>query len=412
MKKILIPLLLLVFSVASAQDTLTIMYYNILNYVPSNSANTKNLKNIVHYVNPDIFAINEISDDTSSSHILQYVMNTDSISHYKRADFIDGPDTDDMLYYNSSKLSLISHDTIQTALRLINEYLLFYNDANYLSQHDTVYFDVYIAHLKASSGSTNELDRLNEVLKFKNYLSNHTFRKNVFFGGDMNFYGSYEPALIELQTAGTYKMNDPLDSIGNWHDLAFYSHIHTQSTRVRQFGGGAYGGLDDRFDFIFVSNDVISGSSQLKYIPGTYVAFGNDGHHFNDSLNALPLNPNIPDSITYSLYDQSDHLPVVMKTYLNFDASIQESPAFSDENIFTIFPNPASDMIYINSLIKDSNCRLEIYTMDGQKKYSTEFSNGFINQKNISLKNFKSGIYYIRILTQGKAFSKRLVVIQ
>jgi hypothetical protein len=411
-KKILIPLLLLAFSVASAQDTLTIMYYNILNYVPGNSANTANLKNIVHYVNPDIFAVNEISDDTSAKHILQYVMNIDSTYHYKKADFVNGPDTDDMLFFNSDKLSLISHDTIQTALRLINEYLLYYNDTTYLSLHDTVYFDVYIAHLKSSTGTTNEQDRLNEVLKFKNYLTSHTFHNNVFFGGDMNFYSNTEPALTELQTAGTYKMNDPLDSIGSWHDNPLYAHIHTQSTRIRAFGGGATGGLDDRFDFIFTSNDVISGGSQLKYIPGTYATFGNDGHHLNDSLTALPLDPDIPDSVTYSLYNQSDHLPVVMKTYLNFDASVPESNVQNDNSIFNIYPNPASDMIKISSSISDSNYKLEIFTIDGQKKNSYELTNDFANQKSISLKNFQSGIYFIRILTQGKAFSKRLVIIQ
>ena len=412
MKRILISLLFLsTFSVATAQDTLTIMYYNILNYVPSNSENTRNLKNIVHYVEPDIFAINEISNDTSSEHILFYVMNTDSTSNYKKANFVDGPDTDVMLYFNANKLSLLSQDTIQTALRLINEYLLYYNNTSYLSQHDTVFFDVFIAHLKASTGSVNEQDRLNEVLKFKNYLINHTFHKNVFFGGDLNFYSNTEPALTELQNPGIYKMNDPLDSIGNWHENPLYSHVHTQSTRIRQFGGGATSGLDDRFDFIFASNDVISGGSQLKYIPGTYIALGNDGHHFNDSLNALPLNPNIPDSITNSLYFQSDHLPVVMKTYLNFDAAIHESSVGSNDNVFQLFPNPASGMTFLSSTIKDSNIILEIFSLDGQRKYSNVYNNLIANQKYISLKNFESGIYIVRVSAEGKTFTKQLVVI-
>jgi len=61
---ILFFIFLNVFSViVSAQDTITIMYYNILNYSPAKPANTKDLKGIVHFINPDVFAVNEISNE-------------------------------------------------------------------------------------------------------------------------------------------------------------------------------------------------------------------------------------------------------------------------------------------------------------------------------------------------------------
>jgi hypothetical protein len=392
---------------ARSQDTLSIMYYNILNYSPSNAANTSNMKGVVNYIKPDIFAVNEISDDTSAKHILLYVLNSDSANHYKKAEFTDGPDTDNMLFYNSDKLTLYSQDTIQTALRLINEYLLYYNNSEYLSLHDTVFFNMYIAHLKASTGSANEQDRYNEVILFKNHLAENPGRKNIFFGGDMNFYSSSEPALTELLSSGTFQMNDPLDSIGNWHDNSSYSHIHTQSTRNRQFGGGATGGLDDRFDFIFVSTDIISGVNQLKYIPGTYEAFGNDGHHFNDSITSLPLNPSIPDSITYHLYNMSDHLPVIMKLYLNYDASIHFNNG-PEENYFQIYPNPSSGMMRImTDKFSSSDLKMELTSSDGRITNTFQFEKG----KDINLSKMEDGVYFARISSGDKIFNTKIIII-
>ncbi len=397
----------------SAQDTLTFMYYNILNYSVTNYSNTHDLKRIIQYIRPDVFAINEISSDTSSQHILNYVMNADSVSSYKKADFTDGPDTDNMLFYNSDKLSLYSQDTIQTDLRIINEYLLYYNNSVYINLHDTVFFYVYIAHLKANSGTENELSRYQEILRFKSHLNEIPNRKNIFFGGDFNFYDSTEPGFVELLSHGNYQMNDPLDSIGNWHDNSFYAHLHTQSTRNRQFGGGATGGLDDRFDFILVSNDLIQGSHQLRYIQGTYKAFGNDGNHLNDSITALPLAPCIPNSITYCLYNMSDHLPVIMKTYLNFDASIHPIGNNIDDEPFRLFPNPSSGNI-IFSVDKENLCKgeLEIFSSDCQFHKTFYLEPGKNSRQLFSLDNLKSGVYFARIIICEKVFIKKIVIIR
>jgi hypothetical protein len=396
--------------VTSAQDTLTIMYYNILNYSPAIPENTQNLKGIVHYINPDVFAVNEISNDTSAKHILTYVLNTDTLHHYRKTIYNDGPDTDNMLFYNSDKLSLALQDTIQTELRIIDEYLLYYNDSAYISQHDTVFFDFYVAHLKSSQGY--EQDRLGEIMKLENHWNETPSRKNIFLGGDMNFYNDGESALIELLTPGLYQMNDPLDSIANWHDNPLYSHIHTQSTRTRQFGGGASGGLDDRFDFIFVSNDIMQGSNGVRYIPGTYESFGNDGKHLNDSLTALPMNPAIPDSLTYYLYNMSDHLPVIMKTYINFDASIPNYQNKDEEDPIIIYPNPSKGNLIISIKNMKGEVHLEISSLTGLiKKYYTliPINDGL---SALSIGNLENGVYIARIIINNKYFSKKIIVLK
>jgi hypothetical protein len=99
---------------------------------------------------------------------------------YNKAVFTDGYDTDNMLFYNSDKLVLYSQDTINTALRQINEYVLYYKSWDIETTEDTIFFYFYSAHLKASSGSTNENKRLAEILEFKNHLNSLPNAENIF----------------------------------------------------------------------------------------------------------------------------------------------------------------------------------------------------------------------------------------
>ena len=95
---------------------------------------------------------------------------------------------------------------------------------------------------------------------------------------------------------------------GTWND-ASYAQYHTQSTRTRQFGGGANGGLDDRFDLILMSQAVIDAGG-MQYDDGTYIPYGNDGLHYNDSINQPPNNA-VGQEIANALHYSSDHLPVM-----------------------------------------------------------------------------------------------------
>src|SRR5205823_2284231 len=79
---------------------------------------------------------------------------------------------------------------------------------------------------------------------------------------------------------------DPLAMPGIWNDPA-YSAYHTQSPRTRSFGGGATGGLDDRFDLILFSSS-IEQPGRVTYKTGSLTPIGNDGLHYGDSINRPP----------------------------------------------------------------------------------------------------------------------------
>lgn len=306
----LLPLLLIIISISTqAQyDTLRLMYYNVLDFPISDPGREARFRTINQFVKADILCITELKSAEGANLILNDALNIYGIDYYQMATYITGDFSENLIYFNSNKLGLVSQDVIYTSLRDINEYVLYYKSVDLAVTQDTVYFYFYIAHLKASQGFEQErLDEVNDFLTHLNGLSNP---ENVFFGGDFNLYGSSEPAYQAIINNSQVNLNDPLTS-GEWHNNPTYSDIHTQSTRTVDFGNGSTGGLDDRFDFIFFTDDVNSGSQKVKYIPNSCKAFGNDGNHLNLDLIDPPSNPEVPDSVIQALYYGSDHLPVI-----------------------------------------------------------------------------------------------------
>ena len=156
-------------------------------------------------------------------------------------------------------------------------------------------------------------------MKYKQHINSKPNIENMIFGGDLNLLNSatddsYNALIIE----GLYPLNDVLPA-GNWHDNSAYAGIHTQSPRTAQFGGGAPGGMDDRFDFMLFTDDILSGSNNVSYINNSCKAFGNDGQHFNAALTDSPVNTSLPDSIIQAIYNMSDHLPVISKFIIQPD---------------------------------------------------------------------------------------------
>lgn len=318
MKKIFLAALLgfTVHATAQVPDTLKVMSYNLLNFPGTSPNRVDTLKGILTYYKPDILMVCELSSAAGADNILFNALNVDGETSYDMATFSDGPDTDNLVYFNSDKLAFKEQHVISTALRDINEYVLYYKSTDIATTPDTTFFYLYVCHLKASTGF--EAERNAEAQQLKNYMATRPNRQNVLIAGDFNFYGSdTEPAWNTILTGSGVTIVDPINSPGHWNSNPSFASIHTQSTRVASFGGGSTGGMDDRFDFIFMSPDLNSYGNDAKYVPGTYKAFGQDGLHYNDGFIDSPFNTTIPASVVYNLYNMSDHLPVVMKIAVN-----------------------------------------------------------------------------------------------
>ncbi len=251
---------------------------------------------------PDILVVQEMTSSSGMTDFYTNVLNIVAPGLFDFVSFNDGPDTDNGLYFRTDKCEVVGYSYITTSLRDIAEYVV---RPIYSSEQ----IRVYSFHLKASTGSANEQIRLSEATALRTHLNNFPPGTNFILLGDYNIYNSSEPAwqkFIGSEANDNGRAVDPLNLTGTWNNSA-YALYHTQSPRVRSFGGGSNGGMDDRFDIILTSSSLTD-----NLIASSYQAYGNDGNHFNDSINRLP-NAAVPDSIANALHAASDHIPVTAK---------------------------------------------------------------------------------------------------
>ena len=387
-----------------AQDTITMMSYNILNYPLSNSTKADTLKAIIKHTQPDIFLITELTSSTGVSLILNNALNVDGITYYQAGSYFNGPDTDNMIFYNSQKFGLKSQYEIPTVLRNISEYVLYYKSPNLATTLDTTFVHCYMAHLKASNTPADSIQRNQEAVTFKNYLDSKSQPiQNIVFGGDFNLYTSNEAAFNTILNGGSVLLKDPINMPGNWQANSSFAAIHTQSTRTAVLSdGGSTGGMDDRFDFIFTGDDVLQGTNKMKYIPNTYKALGNDGLHYNKSLLATPTNTSVPANVLSALYYMSDHLPIVIKMYFDEALSVNESIIKSNWNGY--FTN---NTFMFKSTQNEQKLDVGLFDILGkpvsQKKYSNQMSFVF------DYSNLQSGMYFIKVSTGSQQRTFRIV---
>ncbi len=175
-------------------------------------------------------------------------------------------------------------------------------------------FFVYASHLKASPGATNESDRLAGAQVVRNNSDALAASTHIIYCGDFNLYSNAEPAYAEFLSAGNGQGFDPLGS-GSWAGAA-NAFKHTQSPRDIAADGLIGGGMDDRFDFQ-ISSGEMQDNDGISIVPGSYRAFGNDGNHFDLAINVgnnnyYPSDIPLSNFIADTLFDASDHIPVVV----------------------------------------------------------------------------------------------------
>ncbi|MCC7454540.1 MAG: T9SS type A sorting domain-containing protein [Crocinitomix sp.] len=389
-------------SVAQSLDTLKVVSYNLLNFPELSPHRIDSIEKIMAYLKPDILMVCELTSGSGADNILFNALNEGGTDHYDMADFVPGPDTQNMLYFNSDKLRLKEQNVIETALRDINEYVLFYKNTDFELTTDTTFFYVYVCHLKASAGFEDQ--RNAEALAMKNYLDGRVGAENILIGGDFNFYGSdTEPGWTTILSAGDVVMKDPINAPGHWSNDIAFAAIHTQSPRVVAVDGGATGGLDDRFDFIFTSEDLLAYSHGANYIEGTYHAVGQDGLHFNHALVSAPLNEAAPMEILTCLQNMSDHLPIYMEIELQTGPlSLQPNIALEVE---VYYDTDSNQLVFKNwnAIVGNGTAKCMIYSTNGQLVQTAVPDGNFM----INIQSLPTGTYVLKI--EGANFSYKFV---
>lgn len=316
MKKVILCLLMVlsILSDSIAQlDTFSIMQYNLLMYPNNNPNKGIYMRPILNYLHPDVITLNELTSSAAVDSLYAHGLDT---SKYVFATFIADGTLGNGLVYNKQRLALASAKVMLTSPRKTQIYKLYNRNQDFQQYPDTVFMTFFVVHFKSSTGTSNETTRLIQATDLRDYT--RIFQPaNFILGGDFNVYTSTEPAYQKLLEPGDHPFYDPIDRPGSWNNNASFKDIHTQSPRTTSFDGGVTGGLDDRFDFLLVAQEIMQGTGGVRYLPGTYQTPGNDGQHFNLSIVSAPANTSAPDSVIQALHLMSDHLPVIMKVEMD-----------------------------------------------------------------------------------------------
>jgi endonuclease/exonuclease/phosphatase family metal-dependent hydrolase len=204
-KFVLLSALLITSWLTIAQDTITVMHYNLLYYgfntsfctSQNNNVNLKDqyLSTIIAHVNPDIFSVNELGQGQENvDRILNNVLNAGGQNRYSAATYTNTTNSSivNMLYYDHNKFTLYFEAVVASVVRDINLYTLYYNDEEMLAAGDTIFITSIVAHFKAGSSSTDQQTRTAESQAVMAYLNSSNIRGNLFFMGDFNMNSSFE----------------------------------------------------------------------------------------------------------------------------------------------------------------------------------------------------------------------------
>ena len=369
---------------------MTLVAYNLLNFPEgrddcSNNTLVENredtLRKIMSYTQPDVFVACEIQNQTAVPLILNNSLSFPGAPNYAAANYTPDGSLNNMLFYNSDKLTLQSQGEISASPREIDHYLLYFNDPDLGLYFDTTFVHVYMSHLKAGNSSTNEQIRAGQTEALMDYIATQPLSHNHFMCGDFNVYSSSEDGYQNMVT-GPFALVDPINAPGNWNNNSSFDYLHTQSTRTSlNYDCGSKGGLDDRFDQILVSSNVMSGTDSLRYLDNSYDAVGNDGGYFNGNL-MQGSNSQYPDSIVSALYYMSDHLPVLLKTVATYPTS----------NGLAL--NPSSDPV---TCYGDSDGSATITPNAGQAPYTYLWGNSTGNQTTQTAIGLSSGQHCVLV---------------
>ena len=178
--------------VLRAQEVFKTMFYNVLNYpLQEPASRIQDLGVILNNYRPDLFMICELNNEQGADDILNVLTNINA--DYNRAQFVlntsdnnigDQNKLQNMLYYDSSKFILQSQHEVTTIYRDFNHYII---KLNTIGQDSTpIILNVFITHLKSSSGTENQDLRLQMVNNFVTYLdSNLANDSYIILGGDL-----------------------------------------------------------------------------------------------------------------------------------------------------------------------------------------------------------------------------------
>ncbi len=418
---LLVALLILasVHPIQAETNTIRFMAWNILNYTQGNALNHNEAgrepyyQTVIRDINPDIISIEEVWSGMGSNRFLNNVLNQVDPGKWAKSLLTPTSSYDVQLYYRTDRgITLGPVTWVAAPVRDLVQ-----AQVNIQTGDSVNTMFVFLAHLKAGDTDPDESTRAEQIDSLVSKIHARSLvGKNLLFCGDFNLYGASGAAWQTLAASNLFR--DPIDRVGEWHNNQSYEDVHTQSARSSSFSsdGGSGGGMDDRFDFILVSPEFFD-STGLDYVPGSYLAYGNDGNHFNQSINYIQ-NGAVRPGVADALYYASDHIPVVMEISTGEISGVAENRPQTLPSRFTIvsvYPNPFNGTANIQlNLRRPVQVRLALYDLLGRQVWESRSGvlSAGIHRVALRADNLPSGVYLLRSVSGGTVETRRLTLIR
>ena len=160
-----------------------------------------------------------------------------------------------------------------------------------------------------------------------------------------------------------------------------------------------------------MSDEIMFSYNHLRYVSSSYHAVGNDGRHFNQSVNQ-GYNYAVPTDVADALFDASDHLPVTMKIAVDTKLGVNDFDL--PQYAASIAPNPTSGMANIHfQNPTEGLVRFEVVSLQGQRIVSqSAFFDSDEHDFSLGLDDVAPGFYLLRLANERQTLATLKLIVK
>lgn len=363
------------YSIEKAADTdFRFCTYNVLRDNIFESSARSAYTGILQTIDPDVIIFQEIYDHTSGQ-TLNRLLNVFNALDNSSQWYAEDRGNDNIIL---SKYPIVySREVAGNGVFVINR-----------NGKEVLIANIHLPCCERDADREREIDRILAFIRdSKAGLENYTLKDNspIIISGDTNFVGNSDQVDAVIQgdifNNNTYGADFEIDwDTDGLSDIkAFTAGRNSLYTWQSDFSSYSAG----RLDYVFYSDHSLE-------VLNSYVLD-------TEALSTAEQQTWNLDS-DYSK-DASDHLPIV--------ADFKFNPVVANENLrtenFRIWPNPASEILYLEDSIFESSPTVMIHNQLGQQV-------GTIRSSDYSLEHLPTGVYYLSLDQKHQTIWQRLVI--
>ena len=136
------------------------------------------------------------------------------------------------------------------------------------------------------------------------------------------------------------------------------------------------------------------------------------GTSANNSYTDESVSPNQSYAYHVKAYDAANNVSGDSET-LNVSTTVTAAPGLENKNQLRVYPNPVSDILYIewnNDQASQANCTL--YDPSGKKVYSSLLKGNSPFQINLSRNVLHDGIYFLEVSQENSRYQQKVIILK